>query len=289
MRVDFTPSPELFPFTSRWFDGPVGRVHYIDEGGGRPILFLHGNPTWSFLYRDIIRRLRDRFRCVAVDYPGFGLSDRPERYGYTPAEHADVVAALVGHLDLRDLIVMGQDWGGPIGMATALASPDRIRGLVFGNTWFWPTDRLVNKVFSWVMSTRRMQRAILEENYFVNRLIPAGTARALAPSVLEHYRAVQPSSAARQGVAEFPRQLRAASPWLARLADQAPAALGARPLLLVWGMRDFAFPPGAFLPRWKATFPDHQLVELRAAKHFIQEDEPALIADAIARRFGGPA
>src|SRR5262245_51522189 len=168
MRIEFTPSRELFPFTSRWFDSPVGRVHYIDEGSGRPILFLHGNPTWSFLYRDIVRRLRDRYRCIAIDYPGFGLSDRPDGYRYTPEEHTRVVAGLTAHLDLRDLIVMGQDWGGPIGIATALASPDRVTGLVFGNTWFWPTDRLINKVFSWVMSTRRMQRAILEDNYFVN-------------------------------------------------------------------------------------------------------------------------
>jgi haloalkane dehalogenase len=285
VRIDFTPSPELFPFTSRWFDGPVGRVHYIDEGRGRPILFLHGNPTWSFLYREIVRLLSDRFRCIAVDYPGFGLSDRPEGYRYTPAEHADVVAALVARLDLRDLIIMGQDWGGPIGIATALAAPDRVTGLVFGNTWFWPTDRLINKVFSWVMSTRRMQRAILEDNYFVNRLIPTGTATTLSPSILEHYRAVQPSPEARAGVAEFPRQLRSAAPWLATLADAAPTALGNRPLLLVWGMRDFAFPPAAFVPRWQATFPDHRLVELRRAKHFIQEDDPKTIAEAIADRF----
>jgi len=286
MRIDFTPSAELFPFTSRWFDSAVGRVHYIDEGRGRPILFLHGNPTWSFLYRDIIRMLRDRFRCVAVDYPGFGLSNRPDGYGYTPAEHAEIVASLVAHLDLRDLIIMGQDWGGPIGIATALAAPDRVTGLIFGNTWFWPTDRLITKLFSWFMSTRRMQRAILEDNFFVNRMIPAGTAHALSPIVLDHYRAVQPSPAARKGVAEFPRQLRTASPWLVKLAEAAPAALGKKPLLLVWGMRDFAFPPRACLRRWKTTFPDHKLVELRGAKHFIQEDEPKAIAEAIAQRFG---
>jgi haloalkane dehalogenase len=286
MRIDFTPSPELYPFTSRWFDSRVGRVHYIDEGRGAPILFCHGNPTWSFLYRDIIRRLRDRFRCIAVDYPGFGLSDRPDGYGYTPGEHSAVVAALVAHLDLRDLIVMGQDWGGPVGMATAVASADRVRGLVIGNTWFWPTDRLANKVFSWVMSTRRMQRAILEKNYFVNRLIPAGTTRKLPPEVLAHYQGVQPSPAARKGVAEFPRQLRTAAPWLAKLAEDVPRVLGQRPLLLFWGMRDPAFPPRRFLPRWRATFRDHSLIELPTANHFIQEDEPEAIAEGIRRRFG---
>jgi len=288
MRVEFAPSEELFPFASRWFESRVGRVHYIDEGRGRPILFLHGNPTWSFLYRAIVRALRPRFRCVALDYPGFGLSDRPDGYRYTPAEHADVVTALVAQLDLRDLVVMGQDWGGPIGVAVASAAPERVTGLVFGNTWFWPTDRFANKAFSWVMSTRRMQRAILEKNYFVNRLLPAGTARELPAAVMNHYRAVQPTPAARVGVAEFPRQLRAARPWLAELFAKAPGVLGRKPLLLVWGMRDFAFPP-SFMPRWREAFPDHTIVELDRAKHFIQEDEPDAIADAIAKRFGGPA
>ena len=75
--MSFTPSPQLYPFESRWFESSAGRVHYVDEGEGQPILMCHGNPTWSFLYRNVIRSLRDRFRCIAVDYPGFGLSDHP--------------------------------------------------------------------------------------------------------------------------------------------------------------------------------------------------------------------
>ncbi len=81
---DFKPSAELYPFASRWFETSYGRLHYVDEGSGQPILLLHGNPTWSFLYRNVIARLRDRFRCVAVDYLGFGLSERPSGFAYTP-------------------------------------------------------------------------------------------------------------------------------------------------------------------------------------------------------------
>ncbi len=77
MRIEFTPDPALYPFTSHWFDSSRGRVHYVDEGTGPVILLCHGNPTWSFLYRDIIRGLKDHFRCIAPDYLGFGLSDRP--------------------------------------------------------------------------------------------------------------------------------------------------------------------------------------------------------------------
>ncbi len=260
-------------------------MHYIDEGLGRPILFLHGNPTWSFLYRQIIARLSQRFRCVALDYPGFGLSDRPKDYGYTPREHAGVVESLISALDLRDLIVMGQDWGGPIGLAAALATSQRVSGFVFGNTWFWPADRISVRLFSRVMSTRRMQRAILEKNFFVEKLIPLGTARSLPQQVMDHYRAVQPKPAARVGVAEFPRQILAAGPWLATLAAEVPKTLGDRPLLLVWGMKDRVFPPKATLPRWRSAFRDWTLVALPQAKHFIQEDAPEAIADAIQQKF----
>lgn len=122
--VDFTPSPELFPFESLWFESSVGPLHYIDEGSGRPLLLLHGNPDWSFLYRKIVLALRDGFRCLAVDYPGFGLSAHPAGYGYTAQEHAGVVGELVDALDLRDFLVMGQDWGGPIGMSVASERAD---------------------------------------------------------------------------------------------------------------------------------------------------------------------
>lgn len=114
MSIDFTPDPQLYPFESRWFDSSRGRIHYVDEGTGPPILLCHGNPTWSFLYRDIIVALRDRFRCVAPDYLGFGLSERPSGFGYQIDEHARVIGEFVDHLGLDRYLSMGQDWGGPI-------------------------------------------------------------------------------------------------------------------------------------------------------------------------------
>jgi len=289
VQVDFTPDPGLFPFESRWFDSSQGRVHYIDEGpaeGAPPILFCHGNPTWSFLYRDIIVALRDRFRCVAPDYLGFGLSERPAGFGYKIDEHARVVGELVDHLGLDGFLTMGQDWGGPISMAVAVDRPDRVRGVVLGNTWFWRTDELSTKIFSRVMSSPPMQWAILHRNFFVEQLIPAGTGRRLDNAVMKHYRAVQPNPQARKGVAEMPKQILAAHPLLERLGREVPAKLGAKPALFVWGMKDFAFRPGPTLPRMRAAFADYVLVELPAAKHFIQEDAPDRIAGAIVERFG---
>ncbi|MGB8389065.1 haloalkane dehalogenase [Mycobacterium sp.] len=286
MSIDFTPDPGLYPFESRWFDSSQGRIHYIDEGDGPPLLLCHGNPTWSFLYRNIIVALRDRFRCIAPDYLGFGLSDRPSGFGYKVDEHARVVGEFVDHLGLDGYLTMGQDWGGPISMAVAVERADRVRGIVLGNTWFWPTDTLTTKIFSVVMSSPPMQYAILQHNFFVERMIPAGTQHRPSAAVMQHYRAVQPSPADRKGVAEMPKQILAAHPLLARLAREVPAQLGAKPALFVWGMKDFAFRPGPTLPRMCTTFPDHVLVELPNAKHFIQEDAPDEIAAAIVERFG---
>jgi haloalkane dehalogenase len=284
MAVDFTPDPQLYPFESRWFDSSRGRIHYVDEGHGPPILFCHGNPTWSFLYRDVIVALRDRFRCIAPDYLGFGLSERPARFGYTIDEHAGVVGEFVDHLGLDGYLTMGQDWGGPISMAVAVERAERVRGVILGNTWFWPAD-VPTKIFSHVMSSPPMQWAILHRNFFVERLIPAGTEHRPTDAVMTHYRAVQPDPGARKGVAKMPSELRAARPLLERLSRQVPEKLGAKPALFVWGMKDFAFKPGLSLPRMRAAFPDHVVVELPTAKHFIQEDAPEVIAAAITERF----
>jgi haloalkane dehalogenase len=285
MRIEFTPDPALYPFTSQWFDSSRGRVHYVDEGSGPAIVLWHGNPTWSFLYRDIIRGLRDHFRCIAPDYLGFGLSDRPPGFGYRIEEHAQVMGELVDHLALDGYLSMGQDWGGPISMAVNTARADRVRGVILGNTWFWPTADPATKIFSKVMGSWPMQRAILQRNFFVERLIPAGTATSLSEAVMAHYRGAQPSPEARAGVARMPKEILAAHPLLERLAADVPAKLGAKPALFVWGMKDFAFKPGRNLPRMRATFRDHVLVELPDAKHYIQEDAPDRISEAIIDRF----
>lgn len=286
MRPDFNPSQELFPFTSRWFDSSVGAVHYIDEGSGPAILFCHGNPTWSFLYRNIIIRLRTSFRCIAVDYPGFGLSERPPGYGYTPQEHAAAVKELIESLNPGELIVMGQDWGGPICLSVAVSQPARIAGVILGNTSLLMSDRFANRIFSLVMSSRPLQSGIINRNLFVERAIPMATSRGLTEQEMDHYRRVQPTPEMRRGVAEFPRQLRIARPWLEDLAEDVRVQLSAKRALLVWGMKDFAFPGRVFIPRWQRIFPDNEVVKIPRAGHFLQEDAPVEIAEAIAARFG---
>ena len=285
MQIDFTPEPALYPFESRWFESSAGRMHYVDDGSGPPLLLCHGNPTWSFLYRHIIGELRDRFRCIAVDYLGFGLSDRSESYGYTIAEHVQTVGELVDHLELDGYVLMSQDWGGPIGLGVSVDRAERVRGVTVGNTWFWPATAAF-KAFSAFMSSGPMQRRILEKNFFVERLMPGAMSRNLSEEEMDQYRRVQPSPDARRGVAEMPKEIRAARPLLERLSREVPAKLGTKPAVIVWGMKDYGFRARSCIPRFKQAFPDHEVVELPNAKHYIQEDAPSEIAKAIAGRFG---
>ena len=279
MLEPFTPDPELFPFESRWFNSEVGQVHYIDEGSGPPILMLHGNPTWSFLYRGIVIRLKKHFRCIAVDYPGFGLSPHPPSYQYTAAEHAEVVSQLVRELGLSDLTIMGQDWGGPIGMRVALDDPSRLRAIVMGNTWYWPATTLPMQAFAKIMSSGFVQAKIFSKNLFVERMIPLGVKHKLAPEVMDHYRGPLSTMDSRAGVAEFPREILNAERWLREIEANVAFELGRLPLLLTWGMHDLAFTPG-FMKRFKTDFDSVSTVRLDA-KHYIQEDAPGDIALAI--------
>jgi haloalkane dehalogenase len=275
----FRPDPRVFPFQSHWYDSPVGRVHYVDEGEGPPILLLHGNPTWSFLYRGIIIRLRRSFRCIAPDYPGFGLSDHPDDYRYTPEEHARVVAALVRELGLEGLTIMGQDWGGPIGMRIALDETPRMRALVMGNTWYWPTEALHLRAFSWAMSTGYIQGMILKGNLFVDRVITLGVKYSLAPEVLDHYRGPFSTVDSRAGVAEFARQMTLSANWLGEIERAVPRTLGHLPLLLTWGIDDLSFTP-AFMDTFRRDFRKNRVMRLDA-RHYIQEDAPAEVSRAI--------
>jgi haloalkane dehalogenase len=278
MQIDWT----LFPFESRWFDGAGPRIHYVDEGKGRAVVMFHGNPTWSFLYRKVIKELRSQFRCIAMDYPGFGLSERPSGYGYTSAEHAQVIGKLVDHLELDGFIVVGQDWGGPIGMTVALERASRVAGMVFANTWYWPAQGSL-RTFSLVMSSPPAQWLILHRNSFVNFIMPRSVATPMDPQVFKIYQNVQPTPEARRGVAEFPRQIRLARPMLERLVSNAPTALGNKPIELVWAMKDPAFGNEAVLARWQRDFPSANLTRIADSNHYIQEDAPQAIAAGVQR------
>ncbi|MEM7091754.1 MAG: alpha/beta fold hydrolase [Actinomycetota bacterium] len=285
-HVEFTPNPELYPFESRWFESSVGRVHYIDEGAGRPLLLMHGNPDWSFLYREMIPLLAPHFRCVAMDYPGFGLSVHPADYGYLPSEHARVVAELVEHLDLHDAVLVGQDWGGPIGFEVASLMPERFSGLVAGNTMMWAaTPFFMQRTFSRLMGFGFIQRSLMRRHTFVKRIMPALLQRRPSDEVMRHYLDVAPTPDSRRGHAVFPKAIVGEAEWLDALEQRVKATLSGLPMLRIMGLKDVPLTTKAYLRKWDELWPDATKLDLPDAGHFWQEDEPRAAAEAIIRAY----
>jgi haloalkane dehalogenase len=271
---------ELYPFESHFADLDRATVHYVDEGSGPPLLLLHGNPTWSFLYREIIKGLSDNYRCIAPDYPGFGLSRAAPGYGYTPSEHAAVLEQLVRKLELQGVTMMVQDWGGPIGFAVATREPERFSRFVIGNTWAWPKADPGTQVFSRVLGGPLGGYLILKRNFFVEKILPGNVKRKkLSAEVIDAYRGPFPTPESRRPLHVFPGEILRSRPFLAEI-EQRLSKLSDRPALLVWPTKDIAFREPE-RKRWEQIFPNHQTVILDGAGHYIQEDAAGEIIAAI--------
>lgn len=285
-----SPAPEwldtaAYPFTHRFADVGPGRMHYVDEGSGAPILFVHGTPTWSFEYRHLVKALSPRYRCVAPDHLGFGLSDRPaaDRFGYTPEAHAETLATLVEALDLRDLTLVVHDFGGPIALPLALRPEGRVKRLVVLNSWMWSFEddaRMVKQARIVGGGLGRFLYGWL--NFSLRVLLPSvwGDRRTLTKHIHRQYLEPFRDRAAREDVLwALARSLLGSSAHYRSLWERR-AALEALPSLVLWGMKDTAFPP-TLLERWRTALPRAQFKELPAAGHWPHEEAPDEVARAI--------
>lgn len=270
-----------YPFESRWFERNGTAMHYIDVGAGVPVVMCHGNPTWSFLYRNIIKTLSPQCRCIAYDLPGFGFSDHPPGYGYTPQEHARwVEALLLEHLKLDKFVLVMQDWGGPIGLSIATRHPDKVLGVVISSTWAWAPTR-TGRIFSRLMGTPLMQHLILQRNFFAGTLVKALLGKKVSPATLKAYTDPFPTPESRRGTAIFPRQIIAATPWLEETRARLHT-LAAKPVEFVFGLKD-AMTKRADMATWQSYFPDAGVQKIADANHFTQEECPEAYVIALRR------
>jgi len=273
---------EEYPFESHHFQVPAGNLHYVDEGRGSPIVMVHGNPTWSFLYRKLIKRLRSEYRCIAMDHLGFGLSDKPRDWRYLPKDHAANLMALIEGLGLKDITLAVQDWGGPIGLSYAVAHPDSVARIIIMNTWAWPVNRDPYYIaFSGFMGGPIGRMLIRRYNFFARSIVRQafGDKRKLSAAVHEHYLRALATPEKRKGCLVFPKQIIASTPWLDRLWTRI-SVLNDKPKLIVWGMKDIAFREKE-LRRWERAFPGVRTVRLRSVGHFVQEEAPDDLAEAV--------
>jgi haloalkane dehalogenase len=278
VRLPFKVPGALFPFEHRFVVVDGIRLHYIDEGAGETLLFLHGNPTWSFLYRKIVVALRTNFRCVAFDYPGYGMSDVPRRYGFTPREHSVVLEHFVDQLGLKDLTIMVQDWGGPIGFGFAVRRPELTRGFIIGNTFAWPLDQERRiRMFSALMGGPIGYALTMAFNFVPRFFFSRGFAKPLAPEVRAMYMAPWRKRRRRKASVIAPRQLAKATDYL-REVEAGLSRLADRHALIVWGRKDFAFRD--YATRFAKLFPKSETILYDDASHFLQEDVGERIASA---------
>lgn len=280
---------DLYPFESRFveLDGHV--IHYVDEGSGPILLMLHGNPTWSFEYRDVIKALRDRFRCIALDHAGFGLSVAAPGYRYRPVDHAGVLVAFLDHLNLSNLTLVAHDWGGPIGLFAAEQRPERFERLVLANTWAWPLHgELVVSMVSRMMRLPVGRELARRSNFFVNTLIRIGHRRRKVSQLeMTHYQEALATRERRLACATLPGAITGSREFLAEVEDGL-SVLDQLPTLIVWADNDIAF--GAhYRERWESKLPNHTTVIVKGAGHFVQSDAADEVSQAIRNWWGGSA
>lgn len=271
-----------YPFASYYFETPAGKMHYVDEGSGTPVIMVHGNPTWSFLYRNLIKRLQPNYRCVAMDHIGFGLSDKPQGWSYLPEDHGKNLTALIDSLGLKNITLVVQDWGGPIGLSYAVDHADNIARLVIINTWAWPVNRDPYYIaFSGFMGGPIGRSLIRRQNFFANTVMRMsfGDKSKLREAAHQHYLNAIGKPEDRIGCMVLPKQIVASTPWLGRLWDKMPA-LRSKPALIVWGMKDIAFREKE-LKQWERAFPQAQSVHLDTVGHYVQEEAPDDLANAV--------
>jgi haloalkane dehalogenase len=270
----------LFPYQGHFVVLKNGtKVHYVDEGEGPTLLLMHGNPTSAYLYREMIDELKSDYRVIAPDYPGFGQSSAPEGYGYTAQEQADTIVSFFDKMNLDDVIIMVQDWGGPIGFNLVQQRPDQFSGLVIGNTWAWPLEGQIRfEAFSWFMGGPIGEWLNNAHNGVLHLFLRRGMAQPLAPEEYAGY-FHRFNNGNRRPVTVFPRELIAATPFLATV-EKGMDKLSVYKTLIVWGEQDFAFRETERL-RFETYFPLHHTQLLNDAGHFIQDDAPTEIVAAI--------
>ena len=279
----FPIDPTEYPFTDHWFEQAGIALHYVDQGQGLPVVMLHGNPTWSYLYRNIIMGLTGKCRTIVPDYPGFGFSQHPPDYGYTPPEHAQWVKALIEHLGVDSYVLVVQDWGGPIGFSIAVDHPEKVAGIVLCNSWCWP-PMLNARIFSYIMGGPLGKYLHLRHNFFARVMIPAGIYHRefKTETLLKAYTDPFPTPASRMGTYVFPRQIRKAHKWLKAIENKLHV-LSKTPVEMVWAMKDPAFGKESYIKKWRTYFPNAPVDRVALASHYVQEDSPERIVAAVER------
>lgn len=274
---------ELYPFESKWTEINGNYQHYIDEGEGEIILFVHGTPEWSFAFREVIMALRHSFRCIAVDLLGFGLSEKPSEADYTCQAHAARLEAFIHRLELKHISIVANDFGGGIAMSYAINHPENINRIILFNTWMWSLKN--NKHYALpakLMNTWLGRMLYLNFNFPVNIIMPAayGNKKMLDKESHRHYKNAL-KKGERHAAYTFSKELMNASDWWQHLWDRLHV-LNEKRFLFFWGVKDSFIPPTE-LEKWRSKLPNADVIVFEGAGHFVTAEKPKEMITGITR------
>ena len=273
---------EAYPFEPKDFESGEGRMRYLDEGQGPPVLLVHGSSSWSFVYRDLIKTLSSTHRCIAPDHLGFGLSDKPPDAAYRPIDHGRRLRALIEHLELDDFTLVVHDFGGPIGLSYAVERPETVRSLVLFNTWMWSLRGEWIAEAAGFFAAGRFGTFLFENlNYELRVLFRLVWGRPLQLSRALHrqYLGPYPRPVDRRSILWLARELRDSAPWYDEL-WQRRGQIRDVPTLLLWGLRDPIL-RRRHLERWQGLFSNARAVPIPKAGHFVQEEGRDVVLDEV--------
>jgi len=287
----FKAPENLYPFESRWLDLGGIQMHYLDEGprDAPIVLMVHGNPTWSFYYRNIVLALRDRYRCIVPDHIGCGLSDKPDdkRYSYTLAQRISDLGALMDHIGSRSpLHMIVHDWGGMIGFGWAGERPQQIASMVVANTAAFPMppEKKLPAALWLVRNTKLGALMVQGLNAFSGLAARVAFKKPVSKEIREAYKGPYDCWDNRIATLRFVQDipLRANDPGydIVQATEARLQNLATKPCLLAWGEKDFVFDLH-FLNRWKQIFPHAHVLSYPDCGHYIFEDAGQPLTQAI--------
>ncbi|MBC8045346.1 MAG: alpha/beta fold hydrolase [Fimbriimonadaceae bacterium] len=276
-----------YPFTLHSFPASGGNMNYIDEGNGDTLVFVHGTPEWSFSFRNVIKILSKKFRCIAVDHLGFGLSDKNQVADYSVKAHAERLEFFISSLHLKNIVLIGGDFGGAMALHYAIKHPENVRSIALWNTWMW--NIMHDKHFSGpakLINTWLGEFMYKKLNAPVNMIMPQayGDKRKLTKEIHKHYKMPLNNSASRIATYTIARQLKDAGSWWDKQWGDLKR-IEHLPFLFLWGMKD-KFLPTYLLEKWKQRLSKAKVIEIKKAGHFVHEEEPEIFAQEI-RKFIG--
>ncbi len=265
-----------FPYDAKYVEVGHARMHYVDEGDGDPILAIHGNPTWSFYWRNIIRGFSPTYRVIAPDHIGMGLSEKPAGYDYSMQQHSTNLIDLIDQLDLSNITLLGHDWGGAIGLNAMTQRPDRFKQFVMFNTGAFPPPAVPRRIA--VCRAPLLGRlAVQGLNLFARAAVKMATTQrgGLPPDVRDGMLAPYHSWNDRVGIYNFVADIPfndKHKTWLVleHLEKQLPE-FSHLPSMLIWGMKDWCFDADC-LRRFEHLLPNTTVHRLMNAGHWVVED-----------------